>query len=153
MGFDALWITPVVQQVPWRDTWNGTGYHGYWAQDFHAIDPHLGSEDDLRRLSTACHERGMLLMLDVVANHVGPLHVPEQVARLGPGINNVSGDAPQLHQLDRKPVESLASYMHHPKSMRDAGRCYPKYDLEPGVCNYTVLLDGWFGDLGGHERH
>jgi hypothetical protein len=28
MGFDALWITPVVKQVTWRDNWNGTGYHG-----------------------------------------------------------------------------------------------------------------------------
>ena len=28
MGFDALWITPVVKQVSWRDHWNGTGYHG-----------------------------------------------------------------------------------------------------------------------------
>jgi alpha-amylase len=28
MGFDAIWITPVVKQVTWRDHWNGTGYHG-----------------------------------------------------------------------------------------------------------------------------
>ena len=28
MGFDAIWITPVVKQVTWRDNWNGTGYHG-----------------------------------------------------------------------------------------------------------------------------
>ena len=28
MGFDAIWITPVVKQVTWRDNLNGTGYHG-----------------------------------------------------------------------------------------------------------------------------
>ena len=31
-GFDAVWITPVVQQVEWRDNFNGTGYHGYCSQ-------------------------------------------------------------------------------------------------------------------------
>ena len=49
MGFDAIWITPVVEQVPWRDHWNGTGYHGYWARDFHKIDPHFGTAEDLQR--------------------------------------------------------------------------------------------------------
>ena len=28
LGFDAIWITPVVEQVEWRDNWDGTGYHG-----------------------------------------------------------------------------------------------------------------------------
>ena len=49
--FDAIWITPVVKQTPWLDKWNGTGYHGYWAQDSHAIEPHLGTEADLSQLS------------------------------------------------------------------------------------------------------
>ena len=48
-------------------------YHGYWAADFYGIDPHLGTAEDLKALSAALHARGMLLMLDVVANHVGPV--------------------------------------------------------------------------------
>ena len=70
MGFDAIWITPVVKQVPWLDHYNGTGYHGYWAANFSEIDPHLGTANELKRLSYALHSRGMLLMVDVVANHV-----------------------------------------------------------------------------------
>jgi len=50
MGFDAIWITPVVEQVPWLDHWNGTGYHGYWARDFNKIEPRLGTEADLKSL-------------------------------------------------------------------------------------------------------
>ena len=57
LGFDAVWITPVVKQVPWLDRWNGTGYHGYWAQDFNAIDPHIGTEADLLALSAALHRQ------------------------------------------------------------------------------------------------
>lgn len=148
MGFDALWITPVVKQVPWRDHWNGTGYHGYWAQDFFEIEPRLGTADDLQQLSAACKQRGMLLMLDVVANHVGPIHSVEQLGELGAGINDRHGS--QLHQLNRSAQQSLASYISAPATMNEAdhakqGSCYPYYG---GGCDYRYILEGWFGDLG-----
>jgi alpha-amylase len=151
MGFDALWLTPVVLQVPWLDRWNGTGYHGYWARDFFKIDPHFGTEDDLLALSAALHQRGMLLMLDVVANHVGPLHSVAQIQSLGPGlIGNVTPATfpPQLHQLGRRTGETCQQYLDNPVEMTDAGPdCWPNYNLS-ARCNYTVLLQGWFGDLG-----
>ena len=121
MGFDAVWITPVVKQVEWRDNWNGTGkeaarslapyqdfnsnsslrsapflatlvagYHGYWAKDFNKIDEHFGTPEDLKKLSQTLKENGMLFMLDIVANHVGPLHGLDDVASLGDGLNGLS---------------------------------------------------------------
>lgn len=145
MGFDAIWITPVVKQVDWRDNWNGTGYHGYWAADFMKLDPHLGTEADLLALRQDCTNRGMLLMLDVVANHVGPIHSIDQVKLLGPQLN--SPTLKQFHKLGRKVGESLESYIRHPVTMNDAGdACWPNYDFANG-CNYTVILEGWFGDL------
>ncbi|EDN03717.1 alpha-amylase A precursor [Histoplasma mississippiense (nom. inval.)] len=70
MGFTAIWITPVTKQFPERSGY-GEAFHGYWQQDLYAVEPHLGSADDLRVLSAALHERGMYLMVDVVANHMG----------------------------------------------------------------------------------
>ena len=149
LGFDAVWITPVVKQVPWRDHWNGTAYHGYWAQDFYAIDSHLGDESDLKALSGALHARGMLLMVDIVANHVGPIHNVQQLTQLGDGID--SADGRQIHTLRlNRSNETLNEYIErwgHPSAMSDAGNCWPNYDFEPGVCNLTVVHDGWFGDL------
>jgi alpha-amylase len=144
MGFDALWITPVVKQVNWRDRWNGTSYHGYWAADFFAIDDHLGTEEDLISLKHACKERGMLLMLDIVANHVGPIHDIAQVLQLGAHINSPSGQ--QFHQLRRSANETFEQYIDHPTTMQDAGACWPWYDFNLD-CNLTVIQDGWFGDL------
>lgn len=66
MGFDAVWISPVV------DNQDG-GYHGYWARKWDRINGHFGNENDLRALADACHKRGMWLMVDVVANHVAPV--------------------------------------------------------------------------------
>lgn len=63
MGFDAIWISPVVKNAPGR-------YHGYHAVDFYAINPEFGTEDDLKNLTQELHKRGMWLMVDIVANHV-----------------------------------------------------------------------------------
>jgi len=144
MGFDAIWITPVVKQVDWLDSWNGTGYHGYWAADFSKIDPHFGTEDDLRELRKACTARGMLLMLDIVANHVGPIHNLDHVRQLGAPLNRVSGgEIQQFHQLGRRPGEPFASYVQHPATAV-AANCWPNYGPS---CNMTVVEQGWFGDL------
>ncbi len=66
MGFDAIWISPVVDNVD-------GGYHGYWARNWNKVNSHFGSEQDLKDLVSACHNRGIWVMVDVVANHVGPV--------------------------------------------------------------------------------
>ena len=47
------------------------GYHGYWAQDIYSINSHLGTADDLKSLVSTAHSKGMYVMVDVVANHMG----------------------------------------------------------------------------------
>lgn len=66
MGFDAIWISPIVKNTP-------GGYHGYWAEDFNEINPYFGSKEDLKSLVNSAHNRSMFVMVDVVANHVGPV--------------------------------------------------------------------------------
>ena len=75
LGITTLWITPIVKNI---DTnmmadkgGKQYGYHGYWASDFTKIDPHLGTEEDLKNLIDLLHENGIKLMVDVVINHSG----------------------------------------------------------------------------------
>ncbi|KAJ9376289.1 CAZyme family GH13 [Paecilomyces variotii] len=70
MGFTAIWITPVTEQLQ-GDTGDGTAYHGYWQQKVYSVNSNYGTADDLKALATALHDRGMYLMIDVVANHMG----------------------------------------------------------------------------------
>jgi len=65
MGFDAIWISPVVQNIP-------CGYHGYWAQHQFEIEAHFGGAAGLQKLMGACKAKGIAVMLDIVANHMGP---------------------------------------------------------------------------------
>ncbi|KAJ5358365.1 uncharacterized protein N7496_010778 [Penicillium cataractarum] len=70
MGFTAIWITPVTEQLS-QDTGDGEAYHGYWQQEIYNVNANYGTASDLLALSTALHRRGMYLMVDVVANHMG----------------------------------------------------------------------------------
>lgn len=70
MHFDAIWISPVVAQLN-QTTSDGEAYTAYWAQDLYALNPKFGTEQDLKELITAVHDRGMYIMLDVVVNHMG----------------------------------------------------------------------------------
>jgi (1->4)-alpha-D-glucan 1-alpha-D-glucosylmutase len=45
--------------------------HGYDIVDHNALNPEIGSMDDLRRLAAALRARGMGLILDFVPNHMG----------------------------------------------------------------------------------
>ncbi|KAJ5150855.1 glycoside hydrolase superfamily [Penicillium canariense] len=70
MGFTAIWITPVTEQLS-GDTGDGEAYHGYWQQKIYDVNTNYGTAADLLALSNALHNRGMYLMVDVVANHMG----------------------------------------------------------------------------------
>lgn len=59
MGFDAIWISPVVDNIE-------CGYHGYWAQKKFEIESHFGGADGLQELMNACKTAGVAVMLDIV---------------------------------------------------------------------------------------
>jgi alpha-amylase len=63
MGFDAIWISPIPENY-------GNDYHGYGALDWYKVNPHFGDEQALKDMINAAHEKGIWVMLDVVANHV-----------------------------------------------------------------------------------
>jgi glycosidase len=70
MGFSAIWISPVVLQVPALSNGNAA-YHGYWPEDWQLIEPHFGSMADLAALTAAARAAGLKIVMDVVVNHVG----------------------------------------------------------------------------------
>ena len=45
------------------------GYHGYWITDFTQIDPHLGTNADMKQLISLAHGKGMKVFFDIITNH------------------------------------------------------------------------------------
>ncbi|TXN35393.1 alpha-amylase [Flagellimonas hymeniacidonis] len=76
LGINAIWFTPVVEQIHGatnEGTGNTYGYHGYWAKDWTVIDPNFGTRKDLEKLVKTAHSKGIRVLLDVVLNHTGPV--------------------------------------------------------------------------------
>ncbi|KAK9237362.1 alpha-amylase [Lipomyces kononenkoae] len=78
MGFDAVWISPVIHNIDVNTTW-GYAFHGYWGDDPYRLNAHFGTSEDLKSLSDALHARGMSLMVDVVINHLASNTLPQDV--------------------------------------------------------------------------
>lgn len=76
LGVNALWFTPVVEQIH-GSTDEGTGesygYHGYWAKDWTKLDPNFGTREELQKLVTTAHKHGIRVLMDAVLNHTGPV--------------------------------------------------------------------------------
>ncbi len=69
LGVTALWISPAYRNIPRTEMEDG--YHGYWPADFTEANARFGDMALLNELVRRCHERGMLVLLDVVPNHAG----------------------------------------------------------------------------------
>ena len=71
------------------------GYHGYWVTDFTQIDPHLGTNDELRALVDAAHARGMKVYFDIITNHTADVIGYEEGARTAYVPKDVEPTAPR----------------------------------------------------------
>jgi len=159
MGFDCIWITPVVKQLGIDPASGTTGYHGYWAYEWYEVDEHFGTKQDLKDLSSALHDRKMCLVYDIVVNHVGPALSSEDVAKISP-----FNETRFLNQLDKESGDTFDDYM---ACMRKKGQnCQTppqafafgtptKHSEDCGVGSYacdgyneTRVLSGWFFNLG-----
>jgi len=75
LGATAIWLGPVYknQAVQGPAGHESAGYHGYWITDFTHVDPHFGTDEDLRALIAAAHDRGMKVYLDIITNHTADI--------------------------------------------------------------------------------
>ncbi|MFG3344997.1 pullulanase-type alpha-1,6-glucosidase [Streptomyces sp. NPDC048018] len=71
LGTTAIWMAPIFKNRPVQGEGKNAsaGYHGYWITDFTQVDPHFGTNDDLKRLIAAAHAKGMKVFFDVITNH------------------------------------------------------------------------------------
>ena len=67
LGITSIWMTPVLRNKAIQK--DGFGHHGYWVVDFTEIDPHFGSNDDLKSLIEKAHERNIKVFFDIITNH------------------------------------------------------------------------------------
>ena len=65
LGVGGIWLMPIMPSP---------SYHKYDVTDYENVDPAYGTLDDLERLVTECHKRGMRLVIDYELNHTSSQH-------------------------------------------------------------------------------
>ena len=69
MGFTAIWPSPLLV-----NDMKESSYHGYAMTDFYQVDPRFGTLDEYIELAVKSKEKGIKLVMDQVANHIGIEH-------------------------------------------------------------------------------
>ncbi|TVQ39608.1 MAG: alpha-amylase [Spirochaetaceae bacterium] len=73
----------LVHLMPLLDCPAGANDGGYAVRDYRAVDPRIGSMDELVALIEAFHDDGILVQLDLVVNHTSDQHQWAQRAAAG----------------------------------------------------------------------
>ena len=66
LGCNAIWLNPCFES-PFSDA-------GYDVADFYKVAPRYGTNDDLKQLFDTAHEKGIRVILDLVAGHTSIEH-------------------------------------------------------------------------------
>ena len=62
LGVTALWLSPAQKT---------SSYHGYDVDDYYAVNPLFGTEQDFKNLINAAHAKNIKIYMDYVLNHSG----------------------------------------------------------------------------------
>ncbi len=71
LGTSAIWLAPMFKNkaVQGEGADASAGYHGYWVTDFTQIDPHFGTNEEMKQFIDAAHAKGMKVYFDIITNH------------------------------------------------------------------------------------
>jgi alpha-amylase len=124
LGTTSIWLTPSFKNKAVQPEDNSAGYHGYWVTDFTQIDPHLGTNEDLRALVDAAHARGMKVYFDIITNHTADVigyaegarqaYVSKDVEPYRAADGTPFDDRDYAGTGDFPPLDSDVSFPYHP---------------------------------------
>ena len=143
LGTTSIWLTPSFKNKAVQlEDGPSAGYHGYWVTDFTQIDPHLGTNDELRALVDAAHTRGMKVYFDIITNHTADVIGYEEGAR--------TAYVPK----DKKPYRTASgTAVRRPRLRRDqqlpaAERevSFP-YTPSAGAAEQNLKVPSWLNDV------
>ncbi|WP_374200360.1 alpha-amylase family glycosyl hydrolase [Arthrobacter sp. M4] len=141
LGTTSIWLTPSFKNKAVQPEDNSAGYHGYWITDFTQIDPHLGTNQELRQLIDAAHGRGMKVYFDIITNHTADVIGYQEGARKG----YVSKDAKPYRTASGQPFDDRDFAGQQSFPALDPATSFPYTPvLDPGEENLKV--PAWLND-------
>jgi pullulanase-type alpha-1,6-glucosidase len=165
LGVTAIWMTPMFKNraVQGDGTIAGSsaGYHGYWPVDFTQIDPHFGTNAEMKAFVQAANADGMRVFFDIITNHTGDVidyegkdyaYVPRSAAPYRDAGGNIFDDrdylfAPSFPPLNRYSFPKRPTF----RTPADAAVKVPAWlnDVTMYHNRGDAAFDGGEGDLYG----
>lgn len=141
LGVEAVYLNPVFLSV---------SNHRYDTTDYRRVDPLLGTEEDLIRLSDELHRHGIRLLLDGVFDHCGEAYPPFQdVVEKGE-----ASPWAEWFMVDRFPVsfqppsyEAIGYYRAMPKFRLSNPEVQEELIQAARYWTRVLKLDGWRLDV------
>ena len=116
------------------------GYHGYWTLDFTRVDPHFGTNEELRQLIDEAHARGIKVFFDIITNHTADVidyaeGVYEYVSKSEEPYRTASGEAFDDEEYagtgEFPPLDAGTSFPYTPVLPDDAPTKTPDWLNDP----------------------
>jgi len=141
LGTTSIWLTPSFKNKAVQPEDKSAGYHGYWVTDFTQIDPHLGTNEELKALIDKAHSRGMKVYFDIITNHTADVIGYQEGARKP----YVSKDAEPYKTASGKNFDDRDFAGSEDFPVLDAASSFPYVPvLDPGEENLKV--PAWLND-------
>jgi cyclomaltodextrinase / maltogenic alpha-amylase / neopullulanase len=148
LGVTILWIMPI--QPIGHERRKGTYGSPYSIQDYDRINPDYGTEADFKKLVAEAHDRGLRVILDVVANHTSwdsvLMRRPELYVRDAAGrVQPPSADWNDVAKLDYSNPELRR------EMIAMLGRWLRDFDLDGFRCDVAGLVPTDFWEAARRE--
>ncbi len=152
LGTTAIWMTPSFKNKPVQGTpgAESAGYHGYWITDFTQIDPHLGTNADLKELIDKAHKRGIKVFFDIITNHTADvLDYPADEYVGAPGNQSIpyvsKADEP-YRDADGNPFDDRDYALGDTFPEIDPDTSFPYVPTFRSEADKTVKVPAWLND-------
>lgn len=142
LGTTAIWLTPSFKNRPVQGSGAdaSAGYHGYWVTDFTQIDPHLGTNEEMKTLIDAAHARGMKVYFDIITNHTA------DVIDYAEGEYGYVDKATEPYRDASGNVFDDRDYVNKPFPLLDPETSFPYTPVFRSEEDADVKVPGWLND-------
>ncbi|MCA0296674.1 MAG: hypothetical protein LCH96_15450 [Actinobacteria bacterium] len=144
LGTTAIWLTPSFKNRAVQGTGvnASAAYHGYWITDFTQIDPHMGTNAELKQLINKAHAKGMKVFFDIITNHTA------DVIDYTEGQYGYISSATSPYRDASGTVFDPTDYVNSPDfPTLDANTSFPYHPYVHSAADATVKVPSWLNDL------
>jgi glycosidase len=160
LGAGAIWLSPVLKNLPFENTYHGYGIHDFLRAEPRFADNPSNADDELRALVDAAHKAGLYVIFDIVLNHVGDVFDypggnaysdPVKPIQWRDDVGNLVPSFTAIENIANPSVNSLVwpSELHQNQFFRRQGDPKPNGDDTVGDFDSLKQMATWVPDLQG----